>query len=280
MKIAFFMQGLAGDSSVPHVSTVMEQVFGSLRKAGAEVNLLVAESRAWDLAHIEPNHDLYVLKSKSPLTLSLATILREKGADIVNSVESCRLARDKIAAAVALVTRNLPVPATWTTGQGRLLRPLINDGALWLKARSGSKGRGVTRVIDAADAAFAENPTDHYGLPQPLFAQRDVPSAGLDTKVYVVGERQWAITRPWPTHTAQDKQGQHASMDAELRAAAFACGEALGLEIYGVDFLIAGRKRHVVDINAFPGFKGVGEAAGEIASYLLRRLTVAAVRAA
>lgn len=280
MRIAFFMQGIAGDSSTPHVSAVMEHVFRSLRQAGAELDLLVAESRTWDLARFQPDHDLYVLKSKSPLTLSLAAILSGQQALVVNSVEGCRLARDKIAATVALAARNLPVPPAWTTGHGRLLLPLINDGALWLKARSGSKGRGVSRVVDAADAVFEENPTDSHGLPLPLFAQRDVASPGWDTKVYVVGERQWAITRPWPVRTEQDKQGEPASIDEDLRAAAAMCGKALGLEIYGVDFLIAGRERHIVDVNAFPGFKGIAEAPGEIAHYLLRRVTAAAASAA
>lgn len=265
MKIGFFMQGEGGAA---HVSSVMAELFRELASSGAEVDLIVAESRAWDLARIRPEHDFYVLKSKSPLTLSLASILNSKGAIIVNSVASCQLARDKIACEVALAMRGLPVPPAWTTAQGHLLRPLVNGKALWIKERSGSKGIGVNRVTDPGDECLSLNPADPYGLPLPLFAQRDVPSAGRDLKVYVVGESQWAITRPWPAVTAADKHGMPATIEPAVREMAAACGKALDLDIYGVDFLIRNGECYIVDVNAFPGFKGIAEAPRAIARHI------------
>lgn len=271
MRIAFFMQGAPGAAGAAHVSPVMDGIFATLREAGARIDLIVAEAQAWDLSGLEPQHDLYVLKSKSPLTLSLAAILSERGATIVNSVESCRLARDKIAAEVALAASKLPVPPAWATGQAQQLRPLLAEGPLWLKERSGSKGRGVVRLTGTSDVAAMDDLVDAHGLPQPLFAQREAPSVGRDTKIYVVGDRQWAITRPWPARTAEDKLGQACELTPELRALAAACGHALGLEIYGVDILVEGSARHIVDVNAFPGFKGIPEAPQAIAHHLLAR---------
>ena len=44
---------------------------------------------------------------------------------------------------------------------------------------------------------------------------------------------------------------------------------ALGLDVYGVDFLVAGDEFFAVDVNAFPGYKGVPQAPAAIADYLL-----------
>jgi ribosomal protein S6--L-glutamate ligase len=104
-----------------------------------------------------------------------------------------------------------------------------------------------------------------------LFAQRDVPSGGRDLKVYVVGERMWAITRPFPARTLREKLGAPCRVPPEIREAAIACGRALGLELYGVDFLVAGDQFFAVDVNALPGYKGVPEAPAAIADYVFER---------
>ncbi|MDQ4069776.1 MAG: hypothetical protein M3203_09965, partial [Actinomycetota bacterium] len=52
------------------------------------------------------------------------------------------------------------------------------------------------------------------------------------------------------------------------RRAAVAAGAALGLEIFGVDLVVGGDGPVVVDVNGFPGFKGVPPAAAWIADHL------------
>jgi ribosomal protein S6--L-glutamate ligase len=89
--------------------------------------------------------------------------------------------------------------------------------------------------------------------------------------VYVIGQRLWAITRPFPARSLQDKIGTPAVLSPEVRRAALACGRVLGLELYGVDVLRAGERFCVVDVNAFPGYKGVAEAPRQLAAYLLAR---------
>jgi ribosomal protein S6--L-glutamate ligase len=110
-----------------------------------------------------------------------------------------------------------------------------------------------------------------------VFAQREVPSAGRDLKVYVVGDQMWAITRPFPARTLADKLGAPARVPPGIREAAVACGRALGLELYGVDFLVAGDEFFAVDVNAFPGYKGVPDAPRAVAEHLHGRLNGAAV---
>jgi len=269
--MAFFMKPENDDCAAPLVSKNSNLLIRELRNAGVEVDLLVAESKVWDLSCIEHNYDLYVLKSSSSLTLSIASILSAKGASIVNSVESTQLAKDKIAAVTALAANGIVVPPSWSTGQGTLFRPLLSSGALWLKAHNGSGGKGVLRLTLESDEVLDKSSADNHGLPQPLFAQCEVPSPGFDLKVYAVGKKQWAITRPWPATSNKDKKGSSAILDEGLRASTVACGQGLGLEIYGVDYLLTDSGRYVVDVNAFPGFKGIEDAPYEIANYLLTR---------
>ena len=150
MHIAFFLQRLS-PAEAPRINPVTGEVIARLRERGARVDLLVAEDQVFDIGTLRPAHDLYVLKSKSPLTLSVAAILADAGAAVVNSVDACRLVRDKIVATALLAAAGVPVPASWATADAQRLRPLLGGGPLWLKPQAGSKGRGVRRVSAATE---------------------------------------------------------------------------------------------------------------------------------
>jgi ribosomal protein S6--L-glutamate ligase len=271
VRIAFLIHRSAASVGPAGLSPLTAEIVTRLRDCGARVDLLAPEDGPWDVAALRPQHDLYVLKAKTPLTLSLAGALALGGAAVVNSVRSCTLARDKIAATAVLAGCGVPVPASWATGRATRLLPPLQAGPLWLKPHRGSQGAGVRRVDSPADLDVPDVLTDPFGLPWPLFAQREVPSSGHDLKVYVVGPRLWAITRPFPARSLQDKIGTPAVLPPEVRRAALACGRALGLELYGVDVLVAGDRFCVVDVNAFPGYKGVAEAPRQLAAYLYAR---------
>jgi ribosomal protein S6--L-glutamate ligase len=271
VRIAFLIHRSAASVGPAGLSPLTAEIVTRLRDRGARVDLLAPEDGPWDVAALRPQHDLYVLQAKTPLTLSLAGALALGGAAVVNAVRSCTLARDKIAATALLAGCGVPVPPSWATGHATRLRPLLEEGPVWLKPHRGSQGVGVRRVDTSAGLDVPDVQTDPCGLPLPLFAQREVPSGGHDLKVYVVGHRLWAITRRFPARSAQDKIGTPAVLPPEVRRAALACGRVLGLELYGVDVLAAGERFCVVDVNAFPGYKGVAEAPRQLAAYLYAR---------
>ncbi|MDH4099546.1 MAG: hypothetical protein OEV28_03095 [Nitrospirota bacterium] len=271
MRIAFFLTSNGSGEEAPHVSAVTTEIVERLRSMGALVDLLVPETRAWDLANIRPEYDLYVLKSKTPLTMSLAGALTMAGAVIVNGYRATVLTKDKVASTAVLAAAGVPVPPSWTTGRPDLLSRLVNGAPVWIKPSGGSRGRGVFCVRTAGEMRAVEAQSDPWGLPLPLFAQQGVETSGKDLKVYVVGEKMWAITRPWPAVTMEDKLGRPAEIPPSVRETARACGRALGLELYGVDFLLSGDQSWVVDVNALPGFKGPVEAPAAIAHYLHQR---------
>jgi ribosomal protein S6--L-glutamate ligase len=272
MRIAFLLQRSRPEQSGASLSAVTTEIIDRLRADGARVDLAVPEDQPLDCAELagEPRHDLYVLKAKTALTLGIAGAVTAAGARVVNTFAASSLTRDKLASTTVLAGRGVPVPTSFATGQADLLGGLLARGPLWLKPPRGSQGAGVQRLASATDLVAGNALTlDAHALPVPLFAQAEVPSGGFDLKVYVVGEQMWAIKRPFPARTLAEKLGEPARVSPPVRDAALACGAALGLELYGVDFLVAGDEYFVVDVNGFPGYKGVPEAPAAIATYLL-----------
>lgn len=56
---------------------------------------------------------------------------------------------------------------------------------------------------------------------------------------------------------------------AQARELARRVGAATGLEVYGADVLVGDDGPRVVDVNAFPGFRGVPDAAEAVARHVL-----------
>ncbi len=126
-------------------------------------------------------------------------------------------------------------------------------------------------MTDPDDLDGEDPPTDPFGLPLPLFVHREVPSNGRDLKVFVVGDDLWAIPQPFCARTPREEMGTPVAVPAGIRVAALACGRALGVELYGVDFLVAADQFFVVDVKAFPEYKGAVGAPRVLTDYLYRR---------
>ena len=59
-------------------------------------------------------------------------------------------------------------------------------------------------------------------------------------------------------------------MTDEVRRIALRCGEAFGLGLYGLDIIESPDGPSVVDVNYFPGYKGIARAPEAVASYIAR----------
>jgi ribosomal protein S6--L-glutamate ligase len=57
-------------------------------------------------------------------------------------------------------------------------------------------------------------------------------------------------------------------VEPEVRDAALKTGRALGLGLYGLDVIESSDGPYVVDVNYFPGYKGVPDAGALIADYI------------
>ena len=62
--------------------------------------------------------------------------------------------------------------------------------------------------------------------------------------------------------------GRPVPVSEEVRRIALRCGEVCGLGLYGLDIIESPHGPFVVDVNYFPGYKGVPDVAPLIADYI------------
>jgi ribosomal protein S6--L-glutamate ligase len=245
----------------PVPSPVLVEVFERLERRGFEVAGGIAEELVERIDTLEPEHDLYLLKSHTELSLSIAGALHARGARLLNPYESCLAAQNKIVASRRLRAAGVPVPRSWVTEDFHLLRDVVERTPLIVKPYLGHRGVGI-HVLRTHD--------DLARLPAPdatVVVQEYVEGSGEDLKLYVVGEDVFGVRKPFSADSFT-VPGRPCAVSEEVRAIAVEVGRALGLGLYGIDVVEGPDGPVVVDVNYFPGYKGVPGAAALIAAYI------------
>jgi ribosomal protein S6--L-glutamate ligase len=240
----------------------MPEVLRLLEDWGCQVDVIYPEEQVSSLSEVRVEYDLYVLKSGTDLALSMAGALHAVGARILNPYPVAAAMRDKIVAMRILHAAGLPVPETYITSDPQHLASLLDAGPLVLKPYRGSQGRGIHIVWDADE--LDDVPNDEG----PVFAQRYHKPEGEDHKIYVIGEQMFGVKRIFPARTYEEKIGVPFTITPELQELARRCSRAFGIELFGFDVVMSGGRPYVVDIQSFPGFKGVPDAALRLADYI------------
>lgn len=261
MKIGIFMLDRAPGTG----PSILPEVVDLLAGWGAKVDTIYPEHGLIDLAQLRVDHDLYILKSATDLVWSIAGALHAAGARIINPYPIAAQMRDKIVASRILLEAGVPIPDTYVTAQVEHLAPLLDAGPLVVKPYQGAQGRGVRKVWDVDELE------DESTAQGPLFAQRYHRPHGLDRKIYCIGRQLFGVERVWPARTYQEKLGRPFTITPELHDIAVSCGDAFGVDLFGVDVIESDGRWYVVDINSFPGFKGVPDAALRVADYIYTR---------
>jgi ribosomal protein S6--L-glutamate ligase len=244
--------------------SVMQKAMSILELRGVTFEMIYPEDGLVDVTSVRNDCDLYLLKSGTEAALALAGVLDATGAKILNPYATVVAMRDKIISTKMLQAAGVPLPKTWFATQPEQLVDLLHDGPIVVKPFwAASQGRGVQVIQNAAEMSSVENTE---GI---IFAQRYHKPDGRDHKLYVIGDEIFGVRRVWPPKTLEDKLGEPFEVDGEMKEIALRCGRAFGVGLYGVDVITSGGKPFVVDINTFPGFKGVPGAAGLLAEYIM-----------
>jgi ribosomal protein S6--L-glutamate ligase len=245
----------------PVPSPVLVEVFAQLRDAGFEVGEAIPEEVVMRVDDLDPADDLYVLKSHTELALSLGGLLHARGARLLNPYPACTLAQDKVIACNLLRRAGVAAPRTWVTGDLRLMTPLLAAGPLIVKPHRGHRGAGISVVRDEEELAAVPAPDG------PVVVQEYVSGSGVDLKVYVVGEHVFAVRKPFAADSFT-RPGRPCPVNQAVREIALRSGEAFGLGLFGLDLIESPDGPVVVDVNYFPGYKGVEGAAPLIAGFV------------
>ncbi len=260
MKIYFM---LAFTRSTLNPNPVLVELFEHLRQQGCEVELGVADELVMDPAQFTPNSDLYILKSHSPMWLSLAGVLHSQGARILNPYLSCLSAHNKIVAERRLEAAGIPTPQSWVTGNLNLLQSISEERALIVKPYIGGRGVGVTLARDPMELAAIPTPD------QPVLVQEFIP--GDEIKVAVIGDKVSAVRK---IETAAGTVRVPCLVSTQVQEIARRCGQIFGLGLYGLDVIEGPSGPVVIDLNYFPSYKGVPNAAALLADYILDFVSV------
>jgi ribosomal protein S6--L-glutamate ligase len=253
---------LARDPPKP-MNSIMSEVIRLLSEWGMAVSLIYPEAELSDLRQVQVQHDLYIFKEKTDLTLSLAGALHAAGAVILNPYPITVMIRDKIVTTRIFQTAGISVPETYVAFHPDQLLTFLNTGPLILKQPyRGSQGKGL-RVIRHPDE-LKEVPINQ-GL---LFAQRYHETQGHDHKIYCIGDQLFGVKRLWPAWSLEEKIGEPFTITPELRQIALRCGRVFGIELYSIDVIVCRGHPYVVDMSSFPGFIGVPSAALRLADYI------------
>ena len=245
----------------PKSASVMPAVVEALAESGAIVEVIHPVEGILDLSKVRVEHDLYVLRHTSGLSLSLAGALHELGAIIVNPYPVSAALKDKIVASRTLEAAGVPTPAAYVASQPQQLLALLDLGPLVVKPYQGAGGHQVRIIRTPAELAEV-----NCGR-EPVFAQRYHANDGRDRKIYAIGGRLFGVKKVFPRRTEEEKYGEPFTLSPELREIAVRCGRAFGIDLFGVDIIESEGVPYVVDMCSIPGFKGVPDAPRLLAQY-------------
>ncbi|MET8183234.1 hypothetical protein [Streptomyces sp. NPDC005336] len=214
------------------------------------------------------SHDAWVLKTVSGGPgLTLLEAAAAVGLTTVNDARSIRGVRDKALAAAIGRSRGLPMPLTYAAARPEVLAEIPEaEFPLVVKPADGSSGRAV-RLVPSPDrlAALGSELTGE-GM---LIAQPYVPNSGIDLKVYCVGGELYATERGSPLGPDRGVRGRRVALTPEVAAITAEVGSVYGLDLYGVDVLLGPDGPVIVDVNDFPSFKEVPDAAARVGRAVL-----------
>lgn len=208
-----------------------------------------------------PLADLYLLKSHAPQALELGHHLEQRGALVVNSWASSVACQDRVLMAQRMEEAHLPWPHTWSfssleqlLGQHEFLATL--SFPIIIKSYYSHRGDLVDK-IDSSEALQALMP---QWSQESVVLQEFAAGDGWDIKFWVLGEQIFAARRRTaldPNAPKTDIPLAHKDLPEEWIRIIREIGRVFNLRLYGVDLLVTERGPMIVDVNSFPGFRGV-----------------------
>lgn len=254
-----------------------------LAEWGHDVRLLHPQESATCLSALRRAEsdpfDAYVLKTvPDGPGICILEAAAANGVATINNPRAIRLVRDKAVASARARAAHIPFPLTYfVVDLSQVARIPREHYPLVIKPSNGSSMRDVHRIDHPGELGKLEPAA---GRERFFLAQRYVDNEGYDLKLYVLGREVFAVVRPSPLHSGLDVAEGQVEVTPELARIAGRVRRVFGLDIFGVDVV---RSRHgwvAVDINDFPGFRGVPGAVALVSTRIARIARRAAVQRA
>lgn len=208
--------------------------------------------------------DLVVHRGLSGADEDLLSTLDVMGTPLCNPWTGISHLRNRAALHAALEAADVPSPRgdvhqTWADvlGEERRRRVVV-------KAVTGpGRGHGVL------PSPLPEEPP----MDGPYLVEELIEHDGTDRKLYVAGDHVVGLLKPSTLTHGHTTQGRPFDVSPGLSELARRTLQHLDLHLAGVDVVIGPDGPVVVDVNAFPGYRGVEGAARAVAAHLLHHLS-------
>ena len=235
------------------------------------------DAEAMQLVQEKPLASLYLLKSHAPQALAIANYLEQQGVLVVNSWASSMACQDRVLMAQRMREAQLPWPETQhfsslahLLAQQSLLETL--PFPLIIKSYYSHRGDLVAK-IDTLEQLQALAPQWDQ---EPIIIQKFAESDGWDIKIWVIDQQVFAARRRTPLEADAPKEDVPLTaneMPADWLRIALEIGRVFNMHLYGVDLLVTAQGPIIVDVNGFPGFRGVPGASSALVELVQRLIT-------
>jgi ribosomal protein S6--L-glutamate ligase len=259
----------------PVIAVALQKLGQSHNVRLLDVRTLTAEEAiAEEEKH--PRADLYLLKSHAPQALEVAHHLEQGGARVVNNWASSVACQNRVLMARRMNEANLPWPRTQDFAS---LAALLEQSAtlatlsfpLIIKSYYSHRGDLVAKIDTIEELqSLAEQWSD-----EPVVIQEFAAGDGWDIKLWVIDQQIFAARRRTPLEPNAPKEDipvPEQELPAEWAHITREIGRVFDLRLYGVDLLITERGPMIVDVNSFPGFRGVPGADSALVALVERLL--------
>lgn len=208
-----------------------------------------------------PAADVFLVKGGDPAVLCAAGAVTDAGGTCLNDLAATLRGIDKVRALALLDRAGLPVPATTVAADADAVAELLRAAGSprFVKPLRGRLGRG----------AGVLQPGEHPVGAGPWLVQEVIDGPGFDYKVCGVGGLAAVLRVHVEPGRLDVPRFPVPEPDPGLVRLGLRTAEVCGLICWGVDVVTCADGPVIVDVNTFPGYRGVPDAAGWIADATL-----------
>ncbi len=196
--------------------------------------------------------------------LALASKLEDSGVRCTNPIVATLACHDRLAVMRALAEADILVPETSIVPSWTEFLSLANGQPIVVKTLDGNAGRGVNVLIAPSGILPSDAPFEG-----PFIAQQYLPNSSMVQKLYVAGNQVRGLLKNSPLLPESIDASVPFDVDSELQEVAARIAQALHLDVFGADIIRGPEGPTVIDVNPFPGFRGVPDANRMIANHIL-----------
>ncbi|MFX1396482.1 MAG: RimK family alpha-L-glutamate ligase [Promethearchaeota archaeon] len=251
-----------------------------------------------EIPHFFENIDFLIVKVGSEFSIDLLHLAKMHNIPVLHDIDTVLICKNKIALdgiirkifqKKKVKSLNFKIPRSWNHNVSNIRRfkewaskklPLV------IKSHNQhdkyNRFNFLVRKIDEIDV-FCERYKEF--LYYDVYIQEYIECDGIDRKIYVIGDKVYGIQRENPICVFIRDQPEDIDVDRikrdsflvspEIKSLASILSKELGLKLFGFDLLkpLHEDTFYLVDLNDFPGFRGINDIEDIIADYIIKMLT-------